>query len=448
MAKDTGTAEAATGREYRHPDYPEMEITELRRRAAGFNLDDHLVALMFDEPFYADVIRSLHKTATESITTAGVNVQGDILNLYWNPLFLAAYPNPIVKGVLMHESLHLCLSHTTTRRYEPHKAWNWACDLAINGDIREECLPPCGLRPGRPFPPPPAGLSPEAAARHEALSKLVASLPSGLSAEEYFGILMESQDFQDSMNDPGEGGPGEMDDHDGWDSLSDEEREHVAAKVRAAVKGAQERADASNRWGSVSEDTRGEIRRRVQGEVDWRSVLRHWVGVQQRADRLGSVHRANRKYPGIHAGHLRDHRPSVAVFLDQSGSVSDSSLDLFFGELEGLSARVSFTLFNFDTEVDAGSETPWARGKPHPVLRRTRSGGTDFNAVNRFLAESRRKFEAVIILTDGGAPRPEPLHRIRRCWVLEPGAELYWGSTPAGDVLVKMKKGIPRPAAA
>ena len=96
-------------RDYVHPDFPEMGIEELRRRAAAFNLDDHLVALMFDEPFYSDVIRSLHKTATESITTAGVTVRDGILNLYWNPLFLAAYPNRVVQGVLMHESLHLCL---------------------------------------------------------------------------------------------------------------------------------------------------------------------------------------------------------------------------------------------------------------------------------------------------------------------------------------------------
>ena len=72
MSTDNGTAEKVKG-VYTHPEFPERSIERLRNDAANFDLNHHLVALLFTEPFYADVIRSLHKEATESITTAGVD---------------------------------------------------------------------------------------------------------------------------------------------------------------------------------------------------------------------------------------------------------------------------------------------------------------------------------------------------------------------------------------
>jgi hypothetical protein len=41
-------------------------------RLASFDMNDHLVALAWNEPFYADIIRSLTKIETKAIPTAGV----------------------------------------------------------------------------------------------------------------------------------------------------------------------------------------------------------------------------------------------------------------------------------------------------------------------------------------------------------------------------------------
>ena len=74
-----------------------------------------------------------------------------------------------------------------------------------------------------------------------------------------------------------------------------------------------------------------------------------------------------------------------------------------------------------------------------PKALRTRCGGTDFEAPTNHAMKT--KPEGYIILTDGGAPKPEH-SRIRRCWVLVPGQELAWGEADARDVVVKMKKPI------
>ena len=61
--------------------------------------------------------------------------------------------------------------------------------------------------------------------------------------------------------------------------------------------------------------------------------------------------------------------------------------------------------------------------------------------MTEFVKSSKEKFEAYIILTDGGAEKPSP-SRVRRGWVLVPGRELAFGEADAKDVVVKMKRKI------
>jgi len=433
---------------YVHPEFKDMSEDDLRRKAAEFDIDRHLISLCMVEPFYGDIIRSLHKTMDRGIPTAGVVCKDDTLYMYYNDMFLAPYSVDVIRGIMIHEALHLVLQHTTTRRYEPFEIWNWATDLAINGSIPRKLLPNIGLIPGeRPAFTITPNMSQQDVDRLERIATLIASLPSNLSSEEYFSILMNSQDVQDQMAQGQMKVVGEMDDHDGWgdaDSEGGVNGEYMNEKVRQIVKTAASKADAKNAWGTVPAHTREEIRRFVNGQIDWRSVLRQFVGQQQRADRINSIYRVNRKYPGIHSGFSRDHRPSIGVFLDQSGSVSDEALELFYGELPGLSRHADFTIFNFDTSVDESSATVWRKGSIMNKLVRTRCGGTDFDAVTRFLASPigrKHKFEAVIILTDGGAPKPESARGHRRCWVLEPGTNLYFNNPDARDVVISLTKG-------
>ena len=430
---------------YKHPDFPEMDEAELRSKAAQFDIDANLVALMFQEPFYADILRSLHKESTEKISTAGVLAKDGVLNMWYNPLFLGAYDGVKVKGVMKHEALHLVLEHTTTRRYQPHEIWNWATDLAINSTLSEDEMPPCGLRPGKALRAPkewPAETTQEQIERFERISKLIESFPLNLASEDYFGRLMENEDVQQQLKENTTyviGDSNGMDDHEGWDEMSDEEREYVAGKARQAVKEAMERADSKNSWGSVPAHMREEIRRKVRGEIDWKAVLRNFVGATQRADRSTSVLRVNKKYPGIHAGSTRDYRPTIASFIDQSGSVDDGSLELLFGELQSLTSRADFVLYHFDTEVDKDSRTKWNKGRIQKA-HRTRCGGTDFNAPTQWVNDGKEKCEALIILTDGCAPKP--VHsRVRRCWVITPGSKLEFQPDPR-DVVVHLKKKI------
>lgn len=439
----------------------------------SFDLSPHLIRLMWDEPFFATILRIIKKRETTQIPTAGVYTKDGELHLVWNRKFLAGLSADNIKGLLKHEAYHIIFEHTTTRTQEPHVVWNYATDLGINSLIDEKELPDGGLIPGKAFAP----LTPEqidqmgqqAADRYAKVSAKIASFPKEQTAEWYFQKLMEDPEVAESIQSQekmagksltqaladgdvkvDENGdlvdqdgnpvtlvPGSGDDHDGWGEMSDEQKDQLNGEIQEALRKAVEKCDGSNSWGSVGASMRSKLRDMVSREIPWQSVLKRFCGMSRRADRASSIRRINRKYAGIHPGAFRDYKANIAVYLDQSGSVSDSDLAMFAAELEGLAKRVTFTLFNFDTEVDLKSERELKKNRS-VVLDRTRCGGTDFSCVTKHVqSPAGKKFDGALILTDGYAPDPG-ICRTKLGWVICPTGSLQF-EKKGRDFLIQMK---------
>ena len=423
------------------------------KAAANFKLDPHLINLMWSEPFFSKILRRVTKRKSDSIPTAGVLAKDGQLMMWWNPRFLATLTPAQVKGLLKHECYHLVFEHTTTRKHDPHIIWNYATDLAINSLIPEEELPEGGLIPGKAFATlteeQKAKMGEEAVGRYERVSAKIASFPREKSAEWYFSHLQDvaddiKQEQEGQKGQPGEEGdgegngpgmPGPMDDHDGWDELSDEERELVKGKVKQALEEAVKEADRTGQWGSVPGGMRGKLREMISKEIPWQSVLKQFCGMTRRANRASNVKRINRKYPGIHPGVERGYTSSIAVYIDQSGSVGDDALELFFGELKNLARRTKITIYNFDTEVDESSEREWDRNRT-PGIGRTRCGGTDFEAPTKHANKNTHRFDGYLILTDGECYEPSK-SRLKRGYVICPGRSLYF-EAPKRDFVIQM----------
>ena len=52
--------------------------------------------------------------------------------------------------------------------------------------------------------------------------------------------------------------------------------------------------------------------------------------------------------------------------------------------------------------------------------------------------KNKKKFDAYMILTDGGAPKPNPSLGIKRCWILASGCQLVFESD-SNDIVINMK---------
>ena len=266
--------------------------------------------------------------------------------------------------------------------------------------------------------------------------------PSGMTAEWYLDKLKkdppegydnqgENQDGQGGGEGQGQGGEGQgsnmgdngqFDSHEGWDQVDSTTREIAKERLKEAVRKAAEEASRSNSWGSVPQSIRKDIMKRIQGFVDWKKVLRYFVKTSQKAAKSSTIKRINRRYPYVHPGRKTNRQASIAISIDQSGSVSDSMLEAFFAELNKLSDLATFTVIPFDTTVAEDMVYTWRKGEKRK-WERVRSGGTDFNPPTEYV--NSRSFDGHIVLTDLCAPKPKP-SKCQRMWMTTE----YYASNP------------------
>ena len=415
-----------------------------------FNLDRHLISFLQDNPFFAELSRHIHKSPTKSLPTAGVTFDeaSDELCLWWNPDFFAALSPREIRGVLTHEYYHLVFGHLYGRRRKPAQMWNVATDLAINSIIADNTrnghgshlpgdriLPEGCLMPGV-WPKSREGrdLTEEEKAAMP-LAAIIANLPPMKSSEWYFDAIQKEL----PPNQGSGGSCGDLDsfdDHDGWDSLPDEVREYVEGKVKSIVDQAVKKADSqANGWGNIPMDLADAIRKSVCNVVNWRNVLRQFVGSIVRGGRATSIKRINKRYPYIHPGVKRGYEAKLLVAVDQSGSVDNKMLAEFFGELGSLTKKVTIDVVPFDTIAQDKDVYTWRRGTDHPA-KRVRGGGTDFNAPTRLANDpkNRGRWDGLLIMTDGACDPPSP-SRIRRGYVVGKGCKMAF---PTDDIVVQM----------
>jgi predicted metal-dependent peptidase len=89
--------------------------------------------------------------------------------------------------------------------------------------------------------------------------------------------------------------------------------------------------------------------------------------------------------------------------------------------------------------MDLKSMYKWKKGHDMPRMR-TRSGGTDFDCVQRYcnLPENKGKWQGVIILTDGYAPTMGQVVGSKVMWVITPQGTME--AVRSGDYAIQMRK--------
>ena len=404
-----------------------------------YNLDRHIIKFLQDNTFFAELSRYIRKAPTTDIPTAAVayDPQYDDITLYWNPDFLKPMSDAEVRGLLTHEFYHLVFDHLTTRRKTPPKMWNVATDLAINSLIADHAagnngiaLPQGGLLPGV-FPQPADGrkLTDEEKAAMP-IAQLISQLPRNQASEWYYEKLKEKVEEEKKKGNNPDAAFGDLDsldDHSTWDDLPEEMKELVKGKVKSIVDRAVKAADAqANGWGNIPAELREQIRASVAPTVNWRNVLRQFVGNLARGERANSIKRINKRFPYIHPGTKRGYVAKLLVAIDQSGSVDDTQLAIFFCELSALTKKVSVTILPFDCSADLKDSFEWRKGTKVEA-KRVRGGGTDFNAPTRILNDpkNRGRWDGMLVLTDGECDKPIP-SRLKRGWVISPGHKLLF----------------------
>ena len=397
----------------------------------AFDLNQEIIKLLQDEPFFAALSRRVDKKPG-NIPTAGVRVNPDTCayEMVYNPQFFDGLTDEQRKGVLIHEFYHLVFDHVGGRRPDGvnHMAWNIATDLAINSLITEQ-----GSRLDRL----PEGCCVPGGPQFE-------EYPHSLSSEKYLEMLKNDPDKQgDGENQDGEpsgeegdgqgqgqqgeggeqgdqqgngSGGGNFDDHSGWEENSNSAATDIAKqKMKEAVRKAAEEAASGRGFGSAGGQAKKLILDSLKTKVDWKKVLRSFTIASVKADKRSTVKRINKRFPYIHSGKKIRRESKIAVCIDQSGSVDDAMLVKFYNELNKLCDLVEFDIIPFDTQVGEDHVYTWKKGQKRN-WERVMYGGTCFDAPTKFVNESRGKYDGMIVLTDMMAPKPKRC-RVKRLWM-------------------------------
>ena len=443
MTKDITSKNDKVKFKVRHEPDPEVDPREYTDA-----VDRALVKLLMNEPFFGAISMSIVKRADWTCDTAyvGATQNCDII-LGYNPDFMRNLNTDEKIGVFIHEFYHLIFNHITERSNRNPKfasLWNVATDLSINSLIKRSMLPDFALVPGE---------HPKYCEDQD-LSDLIASFRKEEAADWYMARLTE---FAESKgNKDGDGnytimigdGTGEsMDGHGEWGKLP-EELQDVLRETTKEIIGKAVNNARCNSWGSVPSGMQGLIEKMLVREIDWKAVLRMFVGRVRSSERESTMKRFNKKNTvimenndGLWAfpGAKRILHSKLLFAIDQSGSMADE--DVQMGLAEGLSCSMEgeIDIINFDTEVDPDSFRTVKRGKGFK-WERTRCGGTDFDCVRRFVArpENKGKWQGIVVVTDGYAPTMGSSPGVKFLWLITPTGSME--SVRGGDLVVQMKK--------
>jgi predicted metal-dependent peptidase len=314
----------------------------------------------------------------------------DGTKLFLNPHFVTALSGDELVGVVAHEVLHNALCHHTRRGPRDSQRWNVACDLAVNPLLLDAgfTLPPSRLLPG------------EGKHKH---------LPTGKSAEEYYGLLPDDQPAGSTEGQ----GSGTEDDAKGSTPRSDPggcggvqvpaDGSPAAcrqAEAEAAVAVAQAH-QASQQRGPLPAGLARLVQEALTPKVDWREVLREFVSAQARNDYAWSP--PNRRFihqglylPGLRSEELGD----IVLAIDTSGSIGARELSRFAAEAQGVLEAFDCTLTVLYHDAEVLKVQRWCSSDGPLVLEPMGGGGTSHVCVFDWLARQGEQATCVVCLTD------------------------------------------------
>lgn len=412
-------------------------------------LEQTVVDLIFEEPFYANLIMGMRREFTIKLPTLGVNVT-DQVNLYVNPYFFAALSEKARYDVLKHEAHHVINNHFVRFRDLEPKVFdgkdkslfekiqdmqkasmtNKAADAAINEYLPnlpkkvnmfdhngnpittpKEIVDQTGNKV--PNPDKNAGKPIEADLVFvELMKKQFPDIQHKMTMEYYYEYFKQKQE---ENNGQGMEQFVVLDDHDLWHE-TDNTEDDITQKVKDVVNKAVEQTSEKD-MGKLPGDVHQAIYNLNHVPKDWRQDIQRFVARSAEILIENSRKKRNRRYGIIYPGVKTFPKLSIAVGIDTSGSVGDEEVSQFFAEIERLhNMEIDITIIECDAKVnDVYKFDP---RKPWKVSGR---GGTQFKPVFDEIEKRKLDIDGLIYFTDG------------ECWgeeIKKPKYPVLWALTP------------------
>lgn len=303
--------------------------------------------LLTKEPYFAHYILNSKVIMDKfNVPTAGVASIRGVPTFIFNSKWIERFSVSQISEIVKHEVLHTSLGHILDDTKRDKTTLNIAMDCAINQYLKE--IPANCVTLG--------SLS-------KALKKPLLAFQ---TSEYYYDQMMSSERFQKS---PGSAG-GTLDEHnleiDGMDTR----------EIARAVMGGVANKAAVLAAGNVPEAILRALDATGQSIIPWKRVLRNFVFSSVSSKRIGTTKKINRRFALPIPGVKRERQITLAVCIDESGSMSDEQLQKVVSELQAINKQITKTfILHADCEVAHIEEMK--KGKPFKFERRS-NGGTAY----------------------------------------------------------------------
>jgi predicted metal-dependent peptidase len=118
----------------------------------------------------------------------------------------------------------------------------------------------------------------------------------------------------------------------------------------------------------------------------------------------------------------------IAVAIDTSGSIQETTLAQFFKEIDTI-YRNGAEVFIIECDAAVGNAYPYKKNAPIKIIG---GGGTNYDPAFEYINKNKKlQIDACVYLTDGFAPEPTIKPRCKLLYVITPdgktGEHLKWG---------------------
>jgi predicted metal-dependent peptidase len=351
------------------------------------------IGLLLKASFFGNLATRLTLTnADEWCPTAAT----DGRKFYYNTRFIKMLKGKEVEFLFGHEVLHCVYDHFGRRGDRDPQLANIAADFCVNGDLKKH-----------------------------GVGQFITSVPclydakyNGKSFEEVYDDLYENAEKLDidkmlsKMLDEHLDGEGDDNsDGDGSDQkqgkgrpkLSTEDRQQIKDEIKEAMLAAA--AADSKGASNLPDGVRKILENLTEPKMNWRELLRMQLESTIKSDYTWM--RTSRKgwdmdavMPGMKSEPMID----IAVMIDTSGSIDESMLRDFLSETGGI--MESFPAYrihvaSFDTKVHNPVQYDSDNVMDIAEYDVKGGGGTDFDAIYRYLKQEEIEPKRLIVFTDG-----------------------------------------------
>lgn len=312
-------------------------------------------------------------------------------HFYYNSRFIQMLKPKEIEFLFGHEVLHCVYDHFGRRGSRDPQLFNIANDFAVNADLVKH-------RVGEKITTVPCLHDPKY---------------DGLSSEEIYDKLMENaqkismSDLLDKLIDEhldGEGdGDGDSDQEGkGKPKLSAADRQAIKDEIKEAMLAAAQTTDGA---GNIPAGVMRLIKEMTEPQMNWRELLRMNLESTIKSDYTWM--RPSRKgwhMDAVMPGRKNDEMIDIAIAIDTSGSIGEKMLKDFLGEVQGImdsfpAYKIHIVSFDTDTynPVQYDSENLDSIVDYEPAG----GGGTDFDAIYRYLKNEDIQPRRLVVFTDG-----------------------------------------------